>query len=96
MTQASIRANHHVVAGDRVRDEIKQIVAEFSNIAAEEIREDHNVFDDLGWDSLDIVECTMEIEEHFDISVPDDLAENIKTVGEIIDGVRQLLEKAGE
>jgi acyl carrier protein len=96
MTQSIIGANGVVAANDRVRDEVKQIVAEFSSIKAEEIREDYNVFDDLGWDSLDVVECTMEIEEHFGISVPDELGENIKTVGEIIDGVLQLLEKTDE
>ena len=75
----------------RIVQEVKQIVAEFSNVPADEIRENHNVFDDLGWDSLDIVECTMEIEEHFGISVPDELGDRVKTVGEIVAGVVTLL-----
>ncbi len=80
-----------VLPRDRIAQDVKQIVAEFSNVAADEIRENQNVFDDLGWDSLDIVECTMEIEEHFGISVPDELADRVQTVGQIVAGVVTLL-----
>jgi acyl carrier protein len=93
MTRTIGGIKNSVAANDRVREEVIQIVAEFSSLSAEKISENHNVFDDLGWDSLDVVECTMEIEEHFGITVPDEMGENIKTVGEIIDGVQQLLEK---
>ena len=50
-----------------------------------------SLFNDLGYDSLDIVEATMEVEEHFNITVPDDQAEPIRTVGSIVDGVMRLL-----
>ncbi|MEN6449964.1 MAG: acyl carrier protein [Thermoguttaceae bacterium] len=76
---------------DQIAKDVKAIVAELASISADEIREDHQVFDDLGFDSLDIIECTMEIEEHFDISVPDELGERAKTVGQIIAGVETLL-----
>ena len=69
----------------------KRIVAEFSNTKPDEIQENHLLFEDLGWDSLDLVECTMEIEEEFDISVPDDRTERIKTVGNIVNGVLAIL-----
>ena len=47
---------------------------------------------ELPWDSLDLVECVMEIEEEFDVSVPDELVEEAKTVGDITDGVLALLQ----
>ena len=82
-----------VPSRERVLGEVKRIVAEFSNAKPDEIQEDHALFEDLGWDSLDLVECTMEIEEEFEISVPDDRTEHIKTVGNIVDGVLSLLTK---
>lgn len=54
--------------------------------------------EDIGADSLDIVELIMELEEEFDIQIPDDKAENIKTVGEAIDFIDARLaeKKAGD
>jgi len=46
------------------------------------------------WERLDLVEITMEVEEHFDISVSDELGENTRTVGNIADGVERLLEQS--
>jgi acyl carrier protein len=71
--------------------EVRQILAEFSDISAERIREEHTLLGDLGMDSLDVVESTMEIEEHFDISVPDEVGERVKTVGDVADGVLAIL-----
>jgi acyl carrier protein len=71
--------------------DVKQIVAEFTSVPLAEIQEFHDLFNDLGYDSLDIVEATMEVEEHFNITVPDDQAEPIRTVGGIVDGVMRLL-----
>ncbi|MGA2067256.1 MAG: phosphopantetheine-binding protein [Thermoguttaceae bacterium] len=76
---------------DRVLGDVKQIISEFVDVAADRIRETDDLLNDLGCDSLDIVEVTMELEEHFDISVPDELQERLRTVGGIADGVLQLL-----
>jgi acyl carrier protein len=70
---------------------VKTIVAEYSTVSATEIREEHHLENDLGLDSLDIVEISMEIEEHFDISVPDEISGQAATVGAIVDGVLTLL-----
>jgi acyl carrier protein len=80
-----------VPARAEVLADVKQIVAEFTSVPLVEIEERHDLFTDLGYDSLDIVEATMEVEEHFSISVPDDQAEPIRTVGGIVDGVLRLL-----
>jgi acyl carrier protein len=77
----------------RVLEDVKQIVSEFVDVAVDRIRETDDLLNDLGCDSLDIVEITMEIEEHFGISVPDELQERLRTVGGIADGVLQLLSR---
>jgi acyl carrier protein len=77
---------------DALREEVVRIVAEISGVSAVEIRDEQNVFNDLAWDSLDAVECAMEIEESFDVSVPEDMLEGEPTVGKIIEGVRRLVD----
>jgi acyl carrier protein len=75
----------------QVMQEVKQIVAGFASMPADQIQETHDLEKDLGCDSLDLAEITMEVEEHFDISVPDDKALDLRTVGNVTDGVLQLL-----
>jgi acyl carrier protein len=79
---------------EQVLNEVIEIVADFSNVAPDQIREEQTLFNDLAWDSLDMVEATMEIEEHFDLSVPDELVGNVKTVRDIVDGVWLLIGNA--
>ena len=77
---------------DRVLEDVRRIVAEVMGIAPELVHERSALEADLGADSLDIIEITMEVEEHFAITVPDDVGERIRTVSEIADGVLRLLE----
>jgi acyl carrier protein len=76
---------------EQVFERVKQIVAEFAAVPPNEIRETHLLLEELGLDSLDLVECSMEVEEEFGISVPDEMVEQVKTVGDIADGVMALL-----
>ena len=76
---------------DRVLTGVKEIVAEYTSGPPDEIREHHRLVEDLGYDSLALVEMGMELEEHFDVSVPDEFGEQVRTVGDVIDGVRRLL-----
>lgn len=66
---------------------LKQIVAESLGISADEIAPSASFIDDLGADSLDIVELVMAIEKTFDIEIPDEDAEKIATVQDAIDYV---------
>jgi acyl carrier protein len=75
----------------RILEEVTQIVAEFTDLAVDEIRPKHRLIVDLALDSLDRVELIMEVEEHFDVSVPDALADKAETVGDVADGVLGLL-----
>lgn len=93
MPVESDRTHRLVHSRERVMQEVKQIVGEHMNIAPEQIQESSHLENDLGCDSLDVVEITMKIEEHFDITVPDDLGQQIQTIGSITDGVLQLLEQ---
>ena len=65
-------------------EKLKKIIAEVLNVDEEEITMDTTFVDDLGADSLDVFQIIMGIEEEFDIEVPDDQLQNIKTVGDIV------------
>lgn len=67
-----------------VADKVKSLISEQLNRPVEEVLEEKEVVKDLGADSLDIVEMLMSLEEEFNITVPEDEAVNIKTVGDII------------
>ena len=71
---------------------VSQIIVEQLGIAAEEIKPEASFIDDLGADSLDIVELVMAMEEEFDIEIPDDDAEKIQTIGDALGYVKQRVE----
>jgi acyl carrier protein len=75
-----------------VADRVIDIVAEQLGVEKEKITPETSFVNDLGADSLDTVELVMELEEEFDINIPDDAAEKIQTVGQAID----FIEKAQE
>jgi acyl carrier protein len=79
------------ITREQILEAVKSIVAEHATLSAEKIREEHHLLNDLGCDSLDIVDITMEVEDHFDISVPDEVSERSPTVGAIVEGVAELL-----
>jgi acyl carrier protein len=65
-------------------DDVKEVVVEQLNVNPDEIKEDSKFVEDLGADSLDVVELVMALEEKFDIEIPDADAEKIATVGDAI------------
>ncbi len=65
-------------------DDIKEVVVEQLSVSADEVKEDAKFVDDLGADSLDVVELVMALEEKFDIEIPDDEAEKIQTVQDVV------------
>ncbi|GAI75243.1 unnamed protein product [marine sediment metagenome] len=65
-------------------DRIKKIIVKQSGIDKSKITENSSFLDDLGLDSLDIIELIMEFEEGFDLEIPDKEAEKMKTVGDVI------------
>lgn len=64
-------------------DKVKEMLSNQLNIEVDKINEKSKIVEDLGADSLDMIEMLMALEEEFNISVPDDKAEDLKTVGDI-------------
>jgi acyl carrier protein len=62
---------------------IQAIVTEQLGVEPAEVTKDASILDDLGADSLDVVELVMALEEAFDIEVPDDAVEEMRTIGDI-------------
>lgn len=67
-----------------VFDKVKEIISEQLDVKADDITEASNIQDDLGADSLDVVDLVMALEDEFDVEIPEDQVENIKTVGDIV------------
>lgn len=65
-------------------DDVKEVVVEQLDCDAAEVKEDSKFIEDLGADSLDVVELVMALEEKFDIEIPDEDAEKILTVADAI------------
>ena len=72
-----------------VEEKVMDIVSEQLSVPRDEITRDSSYVDDLKADSLDIVELVMELEDEFDISIPEDEVESINTVGATIDFINK-------
>lgn len=72
--------------------QITKIIAEKLSISPDRVTP-HATLEDLGADSLDIVEIIMRLEEHFDIHIDDEAAEKLKNVGQVIAYVNELRKK---
>lgn len=67
-----------------VEEKVKNIIVEQLNVDADAVKPEATFIEDLGADSLDIVELVMTMEEEFDLEIPDEDAEKIKTVGDVV------------
>ncbi len=67
-----------------IAEKVKSIIVEKLGVEASEVTPEASFTNDLGADSLDTVELIMEFEKEFSVSIPDDQAENIQTVGQAI------------
>ena len=78
-----------------VADKVKQIFADYKKIEPADINT-NATFEELGFDSLDGLNIIFELEEAFDIVIPDEKAQEMRSVGQIIEEIEALLEaKAG-
>ena len=69
-------------------EKVQEKVAEQLGVEADEVTLESSFIDDLGADSLDIVELLMALEEEFDIEIPDEEAEKLSTVGDVVDYIK--------
>lgn len=65
-------------------EKVKNIIAEQLCISVNDIKDDANVIEDLGADSLDVVELLMTFEDEFKVSIPDDKLEELKSIPQIV------------
>ena len=72
-----------------LEDRIKEIIVEQLGVSAEEVVPEASFIDDLGADSLDIVELVMALEEEWGLEIPDDDAEKIQTIQDAINYVQE-------
>ncbi|GGY42610.1 acyl carrier protein [Parvularcula lutaonensis] len=74
---------------DDIQARVQKITVEHLDVDASKVEPKASFIDDLGADSLDIVELVMAFEEEFDIEIPDDAAETIQTVGDAINFIKE-------
>ncbi len=72
---------------------VKKIIAEQLCISTEDIKDDANIIEDLGADSLDVVELLMTFEDEFKVSIPDDKLEELKTIPQIVKVIDEYTQK---
>ena len=65
-------------------DKVKEILVDQLDVEDQKVTMEASIIDDLGADSLDLVDLVMSLEEEFDVEIPDEQVENIKTVGDIV------------
>ncbi|MGH9820174.1 MAG: acyl carrier protein [Pyrinomonadaceae bacterium] len=78
------------MSDETVAQRVINVFAKFKKVPAEDIRMD-STFDELGLDSLDGLNLIFELEEEFDIMVPDDKVQSMKSVSEVVDGIGYLI-----
>ena len=67
-----------------VFDKVKELIVEQLDVDEDSVTSGANIQDGLGADSLDVVDLVMSLEEEFDLEIPDEAVESIKTVGDIV------------
>jgi acyl carrier protein len=79
-----------------VEERVIDIVAEQLGVSKDQITRETDIANDLGADSLDIVELVMEFEDEFEINIPEEAAENITTIGQVIDHIKEEIDSEGD
>ena len=73
---------------DAILEKVKEVIVEQLGVEEDSIKADTSFIDDLGADSLDIVELIMALEEEFDMQIPDSEAEKILTVNDVVEYIK--------
>ena len=77
------------MAKEEIFEKLKELVVDQLGVEEDEVTMEASMQDDLGADSLDLVDLVMSVEEEFGVKVADEDLENIKTVGEIVDYIEE-------
>ena len=76
------------MSSEEILEKVKKIIVEQRGVAETSVTMEASFIDDLGADSLDIVELIMALEEEFDMEIPDSDAEKVVTVGDVVDYIK--------
>lgn len=71
-----------------IQERVKNIICDQLAVESEKVTDTASFIDDLGADSLDIVELVMTMEEEFELDIPDEDAEKMKTVGDVVNYIK--------
>jgi len=74
---------------EEIFDKVKEIIIEQLGVSETAVSTEASFIDDLGADSLDIVELIMALEEEFDLEIPDSDAEKVVTVGDVVEYIKE-------
>ncbi|WP_295217514.1 acyl carrier protein [Ruminococcus sp.] len=77
------------MAKEEIFEKLKDLVVDQLGVDEDEVTAEANIQDDLGADSLDVVDLVMSVEEEFGVKIADEELEGIKTVGDIVDYVEE-------
>lgn len=77
------------MSSEEIFDKVKSIIVEQLGVVEGDINLDSSFVDDLGADSLDVVELIMALEEEFDIEIPDEDAEKVVSVQDVVDYIKE-------
>ena len=77
------------MSSEEVFEKVKEIIVEQLGVAENAVTQEASFIDDLGADSLDIVELIMALEEEFDMEIPDTDAEKISTVNDVVEYIKE-------
>ena len=78
-----------IMSSEEIFDKVKEIIVEQLGVAENTVTMEASFIDDLGADSLDIVELIMALEEEFDLEIPDADAEKIVSVSDVVDYIKE-------
>ena len=89
-TEENLRGGELIkMSSEEVFEKVKGIIVEQLGVTEDAVTMEASFIDDLGADSLDIVELVMALEEEFDIEIPDADAEKVVTVGDVVDYIKE-------
>ncbi len=78
-----------IMSSEEIFEKVKGIIVDLLQVSEDAVTEDAHFIDDLGADSLDLVELIMGIEEEFNIEIPDGEAEKVVTVGDVVEYIKE-------
>jgi acyl carrier protein len=82
---------NNIILTDKDREAVVSILVEQLEVEQSQVTEDADIQGDLGADSLDIMEILLALEERFNLSIPDEVSERVKTVGDLCEALQSQL-----